>query len=80
MINLYNQEISEILSHFNTAEANGLSAEEAKRRLEEYGFNQLTSKRKKTFFRMFIAQFKSFMIIILLVLFRNERQKLRSKL
>lgn len=67
MAKFYNQEISEIFASFKTAQTTGLSLEEAGRRIEEYGYNQLTSKRKKSFFRMFIAQFKSFMIIILLI-------------
>jgi Ca2+-transporting ATPase len=67
MAQFYNQEISEIFTSFKTAQTKGLSSEEASRRIEEYGYNQLTSKRKKSFVQVFIAQFKSFMIIILLI-------------
>lgn len=67
MINFYNQEISEILSSLKTSETTGLSTEEVKRRLVEYGYNQLVSKRRKSFLQMFFEQFKSFMIIILLI-------------
>lgn len=63
----YNQSINEILTHFKVSGAEGLSSEEAERRLEEYGFNQLISKKKKTFLQMFLAQFWSFMILILLI-------------
>jgi len=63
----YNQSTREILKHFNVIESEGLSSEEAKKRLEEHGPNQLTSKKKKTFLQMFISQFKSFMIFILLI-------------
>lgn len=67
MKHYYNQGINEILNLFKTSESNGLTTEEANHRLEEHGYNQLESKHKKNFFQMFIAQFKSFMIIILLI-------------
>jgi Ca2+-transporting ATPase len=67
MIQFYNQEISEIITSLKTNETTGLTTEEVKRRLEEHGYNQLASKRKKIFIRMFFEQFKSFMIIILLI-------------
>lgn len=44
----------------------GLSATEAKKRLKEYGFNVLTEKKKKSLFRMFLDQFKDFMILVLI--------------
>ena len=66
MAQFYNQSIQEVISHLRTSENEGLTAEEIKRRLEEHGYNQLQSKKKKSFFRMFTEQFKSFMIIILL--------------
>lgn len=44
----------------------GLSAEEAKRRLEIYGYNELEEKRKKTVWGTFVEQFKSFLVAILL--------------
>jgi Ca2+-transporting ATPase len=67
MNHCYNQEINNILTRFKTNETTGLVTEEVKRRLEEYGYNQLDSKRRKSFFQKFVAQFKSFMIIILLI-------------
>src|SRR5450759_1963926 len=67
MLHFYNQGTNEILEKLKTDETSGLSTEEANRRLVEYGYNQLTSKRKKSLFQIFMAQFKSFMIIILLI-------------
>ena len=67
MTNFYNQDIHEVTSQLKTSETAGLTTEETKRRLEEFGYNQLVSKRKKSFFQMFMGQFKSFMIIILLI-------------
>ncbi len=63
----YNTPIEEVLNQFLVAVDKGLSAEEVKRRLDQYGYNQLTAKGKKSFLGMFFAQFKSFMIIILLI-------------
>jgi len=45
---------------------NGLNAEEAKRRLSEYGYNELVEKKRKTAFQMFLDEFKDVFIILLL--------------
>ncbi len=44
----------------------GLSSEEAKKRLLEYGPNELTEKKKKTPFMMILDQFRDFMIMVLI--------------
>src|SRR5512133_1861599 len=67
MVPFYNQEVEEVLKNFNVSATEGLSSEEVRKRLEEYGENQLAAGKRKTFLKMFIAQFKSFMIIILLI-------------
>jgi P-type Ca2+ transporter type 2C len=67
MIQFYNREFSEIISSLKSDSITGLSTDEVKRRLVEYGYNQLVSKRRKSFVMMFLEQFKSFMIIILLI-------------
>ncbi len=67
MIQYYNREFSEIISSLKTDTTTGLRTDEVKRRLGEYGYNQLDSKRRKSFVVMFLEQFKSFMIIILLI-------------
>jgi P-type Ca2+ transporter type 2C len=63
----YNQEFTEVLSSLKTDASNGLSQDEVIRRLEEYGYNKLESKNRKSFLTIFFGQFKSFMIIILLI-------------
>lgn len=44
----------------------GISSEDAVRRLEEYGPNELKEKAKKTPLMMFFDQFKDFMIMVLI--------------
>ena len=44
----------------------GLSKEEAKSRLEKYGPNELTEKKGEGLFSKIIAQFKNFLVIILI--------------
>ncbi|NMA65458.1 MAG: calcium-translocating P-type ATPase, SERCA-type [Clostridiaceae bacterium] len=44
----------------------GLSDEEARKRLEDYGRNEIEEGKKRTLFMMFLDQFKNLMIIILI--------------
>jgi ATPase, P-type (transporting), HAD superfamily, subfamily IC len=46
---------------------NGLSQEEAAKRLGQFGPNQLKEKKKKSTFQLFLDQFKDFMITILVI-------------
>ncbi|MBN1633039.1 MAG: calcium-translocating P-type ATPase, SERCA-type [Ignavibacteria bacterium] len=67
MAQYYDKNIEEITVIFNVSEENGLSSEEANKRIKKYGYNKLKTKKKKSFLRMFLEQFRSFMIIVLLV-------------
>ncbi|MCD6575847.1 MAG: calcium-translocating P-type ATPase, SERCA-type [Nanoarchaeota archaeon] len=58
--------IKEIFRVLETSE-NGLTSEEAERRLSEFGPNELTKEKKKTILSIFLNQFKSFLIIILII-------------
>jgi Ca2+-transporting ATPase len=61
-----NLEIKEVLSSLQSA-PNGLSQEEAGRRLVEYGSNELQEKKKVSYWILFLEQFKNFLVIILLI-------------
>ncbi len=63
----FTQSAEEVLQQLNVAADKGLSSNEAKQKLEEFGPNQLASKKQKTLATMFIEQFKSSMVIILLI-------------
>ncbi|MFN2313323.1 MAG: cation-translocating P-type ATPase, partial [Bacteroidales bacterium] len=67
MASFYNQGISEIIDQLRTSQTEGLSSAEARQRIEEYGRNVLEEKGRKSILVMFFAQFKSFMIIVLLI-------------
>lgn len=61
----YAQTETEIFQEFHTSNE-GLSSGEAKKRLAEYGANELDEGKKKSMFQKFIEQFKDLMIIVLL--------------
>lgn len=63
----YNESISEVEKELRTSLSDGLTANEAKKRLAEYGPNALAAKKKKSMFMRFIDQFKDFMIIVLII-------------
>ncbi|MCB5955708.1 cation-translocating P-type ATPase [Enterococcus sp. CWB-B31] len=56
----------EIVLEKMTTSVDGLSEEEARKRLTEYGKNALEEGKKKSIFVKFLEQFKDFMIIVLL--------------
>ena len=55
----------EVLKELDVVVSQGLSAEEAKVRLEKYGPNQLLAKKKKSIFSLFIAQLQEWLIYVL---------------
>jgi P-type Ca2+ transporter type 2C len=60
-------DIDEVSSNLKTDVNNGLSTEEAKKRLEKYGPNNLSEKKKRTALSMLLDQFKDYMVIILII-------------
>lgn len=61
----HQKDITQISEELGTS-LNGLSSEEAKRRLVEYGYNKLIEKKKKHPMIMILDQFKDFMIMVLI--------------
>jgi len=59
-------DIDSVLGSLGTARR-GLSGEEAQRRLERYGPNELREERRVTPLEIFLDQFKSILIIILII-------------
>ncbi|MDO8565849.1 MAG: HAD-IC family P-type ATPase [Candidatus Moranbacteria bacterium] len=63
--NFYNKDSSEVIKYFNTSE-HGFASSEAKRRLTEYGSNELPEAKRDSVYAIFFRQFKSPLIFILL--------------
>ncbi|MDP2601642.1 MAG: calcium-translocating P-type ATPase, PMCA-type [Deltaproteobacteria bacterium] len=63
----HSMEMASLLGELDTDPQRGLAAEEAKRRLEKYGYNELAAEEKTSPYTLFINQFKNTLIIILLV-------------
>lgn len=63
----YNQSVESVEKELSTTCKLGLSSEQVKQLQEKDGPNSLASKKKTSLFQRFIAQFKDFMIIVLIV-------------
>lgn len=64
-MNWYLEDINEVIDVTGTS-VKGLSANEAENRLRQYGPNEISGSRKKSLWLIFFAQFKDFMILVLL--------------
>ncbi len=62
----YDQEVDSVFEKLGTS-GTGLSSDEAETRLEKYGENQLKEKEKVSVLRLFLSQFKSILIFILII-------------
>lgn len=62
----YQMDVQEALAAFNTSEK-GLTADEAERRLQQYGKNQLQARIRVPLWLVFLAQFKELLIFILIL-------------
>jgi len=61
----HQKDITSVAEELQTS-IQGLSLEEAQKRLDQYGPNELKEKKKKTPFMMLLDQFKDFMISVLI--------------
>jgi len=61
----YSKSPQEVLKKLNVDPSAGLSEEEAKKRLEEFGPNKLQEQKKKSIFQLFVAQLNDWLIYVL---------------
>ncbi len=62
----YQKAIDTIFSELSTSQ-DGLSSEDIERRIRHYGYNEIKSEKKDSIYKIFIRQFKSFVIWVLAV-------------
>ena len=67
MEQFYNKSIEDVAREMGSDPEKGLKSGEITSRIEKYGKNTLVQKKNKPFMLMFIEQFKSFMIILLII-------------
>ncbi len=63
---VYRLSSEEVCRQYGCDMENGLSSEEARKRLERDGFNEFTRKKHTSLAVKFLNQFKSFMILVLI--------------
>jgi len=63
--NWHSMKIGDVLSSLKTS-PNGLTEEEAKRRLQEFGPNELVAEKRTSPLQILVSQFKSILIMILI--------------
>ena len=61
----HTMEIEEVLRGLHSG-LHGLTTEEAKKRLTQYGYNELREKRHRTAFQMFLDQFRDIFMLLLI--------------
>ncbi|MBI3243971.1 MAG: cation-translocating P-type ATPase [Chloroflexi bacterium] len=59
--------VQDVLEKLATQREHGLSSEEAKKRLEQYGHNELREKPPTPFWKLVLDQLKEFVVILLIV-------------
>ena len=67
MVQYYTQSVEEVLQKFEVNPDTGLSEPEIEKRKEKYGLNKLATKKQKSLLSIFLEQFKSSMVVILLI-------------
>ena len=59
--------VDAVLRELNTDPHRGLADDEVRRRIEEYGYNELKKEEKASPWILFFNQFKNILIVILLI-------------
>lgn len=65
-MNWYQKTTQSVIDEFNSNHPNGLSSDEAQKRLQTSGRNLLASRKKESLFSIFLRQFKNPLIYILI--------------
>lgn len=65
--NWFNKSVEDVEKELKTNLQQGLSTEDVEQKRQEFGFNELKAKKKKSLFVKFLEQFKDFMIIVLII-------------
>ena len=63
---VHKQSVDQTLAHFKTSLKDGLTSAEAKKRLAEYGENELEAEPEKTLWERIVEQFEDTLVLILL--------------
>jgi len=64
----HSMEVAQVVKELNTDLERGLTKDDARRRLQRYGYNELSKKEERISpFTIFINQFKNILIVILLI-------------
>lgn len=66
MKDFYRMKIEDVCKDMQVNPESGLTDQEAKKRLDQYGPNEIAQKKRRTIWQMFFSQFTDFLIIILL--------------
>ena len=66
MTDFYRKSSEEVMKTLGVTDQ-GLSQDGVQQKREEYGFNELEEGKRKSVFRVFLEQFKDFLVIILMV-------------
>ena len=65
--NWFNKEVKDVEAELKTDLENGLSSKQVEENKSKYGENELQEKKKEPLIKKFIAQFKDFSIIVLII-------------
>jgi Ca2+-transporting ATPase len=66
MEKIFSKQSKDVLKEFNV-DKNGLSKEQLQNSLDKHGYNELTEKKKKSIFIVFLEQFKDLLVAILII-------------
>ena len=78
MVDYYALNISEAIKSLKSSEK-GLTKEEAEKRLEEFGYNELQKGKRLTALGIFLNQFKNALILLLIFAWFNKISIERSR-